>query len=308
MFLVEYEKKYREVKHCKLDLPNGGQGFFLLQPANLTPNLEKLVRTTAILVYGGMKEKIKKVLNDSWGKDSGSVPVKEEECYYTNRKSYYKKGGSNKKENNFGKSMSKLGTNLMDSDGNIIRCHEYDSTKHFASNCPHQKVEEINMTVHINLVTWKADSGTGSMLLEWLGKGILDSACTKTVSDDKWMNEYIENLNEEGKNEVLCCETESKSLFRFCDSVESKSTKTVNIPIVISSNRILLEVDIVKSNILLLISKDIMSKLGMKIDFTKHEAELNGQVIKLQCNSSGHYCIPLTTLARENCNVVFYLQ
>ena len=80
------------------------------------------------------------------------MPVKEEECYYTNRKSYYKKGGSNKKENNFGKSMSKLGTNLMDSDGNIIRCHEYDSTKHFASNFPHQKVEEINMTVHINLV------------------------------------------------------------------------------------------------------------------------------------------------------------
>ena len=51
------------------------------------------------------------------------MPVKEEECYYTNRKSYYKKGGSNKKENNFGKSMSKLGTNLMDSDGNIMRCH-----------------------------------------------------------------------------------------------------------------------------------------------------------------------------------------
>ena len=119
------------------------------------------------------------------------------------------------------------------------------------------------------------------------------------------MNEYIENLNEEDKNEVLCCETESKSLFRFCDSVESKSTKNVNISIVISSNRILVEVDIVKSNILLLISKDIMSKLGMKIDFTKHEAELNGQVIKLQCNSSDHYCIPLTTLARENCNVVF---
>ena len=29
------------------------------------------------------------------------------------------------------------------------------------------------------------------------------------------MNEYIENLNEEDKKEVLCCETESKSLFMF---------------------------------------------------------------------------------------------
>ena len=54
------------------------------------------------------------------------------------------------------------------------------------------------------------------------------------------------------------------------------------------------EVDVVKNNIPLLISKGAMSKLE------RHEAELNSQVIKLQCNSSGHYCVPLTTLAGEN--------
>ena len=51
----------------------------------------------------------------------------------------------------------------MDSDGNIMRCHECDSTKYFASSCPHRKVEETNMTVHITLVTGKANSGTGNM-------------------------------------------------------------------------------------------------------------------------------------------------
>ena len=64
------------------------------------------------------------------------------------------------------------------------------------------------MTVHITLVTGKADSGTGSMLVESLGKWILDSACMKTVSCEKRMNEYIENLNEEDKKEVLCDEQE----------------------------------------------------------------------------------------------------
>ena len=54
-------------------------------------------------IYGKWK-KNQKVLSDSSGKDSGSVPMKEEECYYTNGKSYYKIGGSNKKGNNFGKS------------------------------------------------------------------------------------------------------------------------------------------------------------------------------------------------------------
>ena len=46
------------------------------------------------------------------------------------------------------------------------------------------------------------------------------------------MNGYIENFHEVDKKEVLCCGTESISLFRFGDGVESKSTKTVNIPIV----------------------------------------------------------------------------
>ena len=69
----------------------------------------------------------------------------------------------------------------------------------------------------------------------------------------------------------------------------------------------LLKVEVVKNNIPLFISKGTTSKLGMKIDFTRHEAEVNGQVIKLLCNSSSHYCVPLTTLARENCNVVFHL-
>ena len=40
----------------------------------------------------------------------------------------------------------------------------------------------------------------------------------------------------------------------------------------------LLEVDVVKNNIPLLI-KCTMSKLGMKIDFVRHEAKVNGQVI-----------------------------
>ena len=35
------------------------------------------------------------------------------------------------------------------------------------------------------------------MLVESLGKGILHGTCTKTVSGEEWINDYIENLNEE---------------------------------------------------------------------------------------------------------------
>ena len=60
------------------------KALFLLQAPNLTPGLEKLVGTTAFLVYGDMKEKNSKVLSDSCGEDNGGVPVKQEECYSTN--------------------------------------------------------------------------------------------------------------------------------------------------------------------------------------------------------------------------------
>ena len=59
--MVEYEKRYRDVKRHKSDLPTGVQALFLLKAANITPHLKKLARTTAILVYGDMKEKIRSV-------------------------------------------------------------------------------------------------------------------------------------------------------------------------------------------------------------------------------------------------------
>ena len=82
-----------------------------------------MVRTTASLAYGDMREKVQKVLSDSCGKDSGGVPVKEKDCDCTNWKGYYKKGGSNKKGNNFEKSKIKLEANPVDSDGNM-RCQQ----------------------------------------------------------------------------------------------------------------------------------------------------------------------------------------
>ena len=50
--ILWYNKKYREVKRYKLDLPTGVQVFFLLKAANFTPDLEKLVRTTAMGYIG----------------------------------------------------------------------------------------------------------------------------------------------------------------------------------------------------------------------------------------------------------------
>ena len=91
----------------------------MLQAANLTPDLEKLVETNASLVYGNMKEKIQNVLIDSCFKDSGVVPVKKEEYYFTNWKVYHKKGASKKREKPSG--LSGCSWNRKVSGSNLTR-------------------------------------------------------------------------------------------------------------------------------------------------------------------------------------------
>ena len=98
----------------------------------------------------------------------------------------------------------------------------------------------------------------------------------------------------------------ANSLFKIWWWLKNKSIKTANIPIVNGWKKILWVVDIIKDDILLLISA--MSKLVQCKNCGRNRSyKVNGQVIKLQCNSSGHYCVPLTTLTRENCNVAFHL-
>ena len=200
--MVEYEKRYREVTRYKLDLPTGVQAFCLLQAANLSPDLEKLARATAKLEFADMKDKLQRVFGDSCGKDDEVVPVKQEDCLYTSGRGRFfnKRGGRGGKFSGRGRKKypdaktPHAGKNPMDADGNIMRCHVCESTKHFVESCPHREnVEESHVTVHIALLTGKGNAETNKMMVESLGKGILDSACTKTVAGNIWVDEFVKS-------------------------------------------------------------------------------------------------------------------
>ena len=49
----------------------------------------------------------------------------------------------------------------------------------------------------------------------------------------------------------------------------------------------------------LLISKDTMKRLGMKIDFSDDSVTLQKKKIKLTCTKSGHYCVPINLVNLE---------
>ena len=58
------------------------------------------------------------------------------------------------------------------------------------------------------------------MVAETLGKGILDSACTKTIAGTSWLDQLVEYLDAKQQNLINKCEIKSSSLFRFGDGAE----------------------------------------------------------------------------------------
>ena len=131
----------------------------------------------------------------------------------------------------------------MYADGTRRRCYNCEAVKHFASIYPHQDEKPEEYTVHITLLTSKPDAVQKNLLVESLGKGLLDSGCTKTVTGEQWLEEYCSTLCDADKMKVV--EKSSKSLFRFGYGVESKSVRKVTIPVNIGRKDMLMDVKVV---------------------------------------------------------------
>ena len=166
-----------------------------------------------------------------------------------------------------------------------MRCYKCGSTKHFAAKCLQKDNTYVKtQDVHLTLLTANPDERQKVLIGESLGKGVLDSACTKTVSGRTWMEEYISTLLPEVRTQVE--EGVSDVVFRFGDGVEVQASAKVKIPVVIGGVKYLLDVDIVENELPLLISKQSMQKMGMKLDFQNDTAIVNGRKIPLICNIS----------------------
>ena len=167
-FLVEFNNRVRELKKYKLVLDDGLMAYFPLTAANLSHDHERLVRATESLNSGDMKDKLQKVFGDFDGNNVdmqiGTLPVKEK-CLFTkgyNRRRSSRGGcsgqrggwsqqnssrafgqnqdsgdeyssqrglyNSSQRRVSVGRSKSQHNSNPFDEEGNIMWCHECDST------------------------------------------------------------------------------------------------------------------------------------------------------------------------------------
>ena len=345
-FFVEFNNRHLELTKHKLKFDDGLMGYFLLTSANLSDDHERLVRATAKLEFDDIRDKLQKVFGEFDGDDekqegTGALPIKEE-CLYTR---YGQRGRGNRHSGEFhddvrrnrsshtgewqndsrrnrdshddvrrnrggrGRGSQHQGNrNPTGPNGNVMRCHECNSSQDFVDNCPHRRVEEANMTVHITLVAGSASEEQEVMLVETLARGILDSACTKTVAGKIWMDEFLSHLGAQERTMALNSKKSSSSLYRFGDGQETRSKHEITVPMKICGERIPITVDVVDNDIPLLISRPTMTQLGMVLDTANHTAIVDNKTVQLEFNRSGHYIIPVRNWTNDECKIVLHME
>ena len=316
-FIIEFERKYNRTKKFNMTLPDNVLAFKLLDCCCLTVG-EKQLALTAITdtTLSGMKTALKRIfsekISDTSGPDTIRIKQEPESAYYTKyRTSGYRQYKTNDSQQTQWKpqggyqSKQQTGMNPLNRFGKPTRCSVCQSIFHWRKNCPDEDKAEVRITSHhqeseiennfepeqcnITLFTKSDPSINEVFVLEAQGCAVLDTACTRTVCGEKWLDHYLEQLNKKDKLEVV--ERPSSKLFRFGDGNPIKSKKLSIIPATIADTRCNIETEVVSADIPLLLSKSSLQKAETVIDTKNDKAEMFNKIVNLEQTSSGHYCI-----------------
>ena len=124
---------------------------------------------------------------------------------------------------------------------------------------------------------------------------LFDQTILQTPHATEWYQCYLDSLGDEQLNQIT--ESPSSTVFKF--GVGSlKALKQASIPVTICGRNIFLSVQIVKTDIPLLLSLSSMKKLGMNLDLPNDrviikDSSKNKKVFKLNVSTTGHYVIPI---------------
>ena len=179
--------------------------------------------------------------------------------------------------------------NPCDRNGIQLSCHICQNIYHMAQNCP-EKYGTLNTQ---EVVLYQSDfdhpEQLKTLVSESWNSAVLDSAATHTVAGEVWYNCYITSLNENEKQRIK--HHTPGNTYRFGDGKLFPALQNVDIPISLGSRNLMLNTDIVASDIPLLLSRKSMKKANMTLDFKNDHAVIFDQSIQLIVTKSGQYPI-----------------
>ena len=208
------------------------------------------------------------------------------------------------------------------SDGKIITCKDCGSYRYLVKDCQHsyeRKKDEANLTdtypadennmsqecchftsdveendfeIERFILFTSDDKEMSKFTSEALNKAALDTCCTSTVAGEKWMKHYLSSLPNSMEQKVKG-PYQGKRCFQFGNQGTLKSTAKYFLPAIIAEKEVMIEVDVIQSDIPMLLSKAEMKKSNMVLYMLEDKVEVLGKSLNLDTTSSGHYLLPL---------------
>ena len=217
--------------------------------------------------------------------------------------------------------------NPLGNDGKPIKCHFCDSEYHFLDKCPDREKQNQRKKATAFAKKKTAESNDSSALLALLkshasfsrkgedeeeeevmvtfqeselcllikeaGKrGVIDTACSKTVAGVAWVTEYTDELPQD-LSELKC--KESKKIYQFGGGEKRPSLGCIRLPVLIGEKKIQVEVEVVEANIPLLVGSNSLKAAKAKLNYENYCATFFDQEVKMHEIGSGHVCINLFT-------------
>ena len=185
-------------------------------------------------------------------------------------------------------------TNPPDRTGRPTRCAICQSIYHWAARCPEKKPDHSTLLVENTIVLHQSSENQSelkTLVAETWSSALLDCGASKTVCGTEWFNQYQQSLPPELKDKIET--SKSTSTFRFGDGNRVAAKNTVSLPAMIGSSEVIINADVVDSDIPLLLSRDSMKRANMNLNFETDTITAFGEKIPLITTTSGHYAIPI---------------
>ena len=127
---------------------------------------------------------------------------------------------------------------------------------------------------------------------------VLDIGATNTVAGKEWYNCYISSLSFDEKTKIR--RHKGTNIYRFRDGNLFTAIENDDIPIVLGKQHVMLNTDIVGSDILLLLSRKSMKKADTALDFKNDNAIVFGELVKVITTKSSHCNVPYHPIVLNN--------
>ena len=188
--------------------------------------------------------------------------------------------------------------NPTDKKGKVTRCIICDPKMHWAKTCPNKSnTNVVNITesdnddspdeeVHIVLM---ANNEYEILLNEMETNAIIDTACTKTVSGEKWFFNYMNCLDDTAINLIEI--KPGRKVFKFGYGRKVYSKYQAIIPAKIGSKECFIQTEIVDEKIPLLLSKTSLKKADTYLNIKNDKIKMFDKDIDVCVSTNGHYAV-----------------